>query len=218
MGEPNREPRPDPVVRKPGIQAGMLGALLCLAAAVLTAIGAFQDLAIVETFGGPQQQTFIITGWDARIVTDGVPESVTTGGAPRNGVPLLFAVAVLLVVAVLGRLGTVRRFGRISGLVTVVVATFLAATVVEIGVQALWWVDVVQPTPYEGVSVRVTAAFGPGLWLLVAGAGMAVAAAVVAWRRTGPDTERVEPDTPRLGIPVVRRLPDEPHQPPDAAD
>jgi len=73
--------------------------------------------------------------------------------------------------------------------------------------------DVLQPgpiLPHEGVDVTTTVAAGPAVWALVAGVALAITAAVWTWRRPGAEPERTEPETPRIGIPVVRRLPDEP--------
>jgi hypothetical protein len=198
----------------------MIGALLCLAAATLTMIGVFQDLVVVENLGGPQDQTLRLTLWDARLVTDGVTETAPELGgpsAPQNGVPLLLAVALLLAAAMLGRLTLARRLSRASGLAAVVAATFLTAAVAVVITQAVWWMDVLAPvplTPQEGVDVEITVSAGPAVWTLVAGVALAIVAAVLTWRQPRLEPERVEPDTPRMGFPVmVRRLPDEP---PDA--
>ncbi len=183
----------------------MIGALLSLAAAALTMIGMLQDLLTARIF----TQTIAITSWDIRIETDG-PSGSGIAGGPLNGVPLVFAVVVLLAAAVLGMLAAVRpagaRFGRASALAAVVGAAFLAGTVATIGMQVLGWLDAFKlPDNPDQLTV------GPGFWTLVVGVGLAIAAAVTAWRQAGAEPARVEPDTPRLGIPVVvQRLPDEP--------
>jgi hypothetical protein len=192
----------------------MVGAVLCFGAAVLTMIGTFQDLLTAQNHIGPQRRTIVITNWDVRVETNGVSEPEAEG-APLNGVPLLFAVAVLLAAAVLGMLAatrpSVRRFGRASGLTAVVAAAFLAATVATIGAQVLWWLGIFRPSDDAPADVQEssTVTVGPGIWTLVIGVGLAAAAAVTAWRQAQSEPPRVEPDTPRLGIPVVvRRLPD----------
>jgi hypothetical protein len=183
----------------------MIGALASLGAAALTMIGMLQDLLTAKIF----TQTITITSWDIRVETNGGPGGGMTGG-PFNGVPLLFAVVVLLAAAVLGMLAAARpartRFGRASALAAVVAAAFLAGTVATIGMQVLGWMDAFTiPDNPDQVTV------GPGFWTLVVGVGLAIAAAVTTWRQAGPEPARVEPDTPRLGIPVVvQRLPDEP--------
>jgi hypothetical protein len=199
----------------------MVGALLSLGAAALTMIGTFQDLLTAHYLVGPQRQTFVITSWDSRVEINGGLRS-EPGFAPLNGVPLLFAVVVLLAAAVLGMLAAARpagrRFGRPSALAAVVAAAFLAATVATIGVQELRWLDTFRlpgnapPDVQEGSAVTV----GAGFWTLVIGVGLAIVAAVTAWRQVQPEPPRIEPDTPRLEIPVVvRRLPDgSPDEPP----
>jgi hypothetical protein len=196
----------------------MIGALLCLAAAALTMIGTFQDLVVVDTSTGFGRQTFTITAWEVRAETNGVVAQSIDDSAPVNGVPLLFAAALLLAAAVGAMLARVRRSATPGGLVTALAATFLVAVVAMVGVQARWWTKVFEPGPVggqEGVSVTVTSVVGPGLWMMITGAVVAIAAAVTVGRRRRPEAERVEPDTPRLGTPLVVRLPDEPQEPPD---
>jgi hypothetical protein len=102
-------------------------------------------------------------------------------------------------------------------LAAVTAAAFLAATVMTIGAQVLWWLDIVAPSE-EDLSPGTqgpTVAVGPAFWAPAIGVGLAVVAAVLTWRQDRPESQRVEPETPRLGIPlgthaVVRRLPDEP--------
>jgi hypothetical protein len=189
--------------------------VMSFGAAVLTMIGMFQDLLTAQNTSGGQRFMYAITSWNARAETNGVSEPQPQG-VPLNGVPLLVAVTALLAAAVLGMLAATRppgrRWGRATGLTSVIAATFLAATVAAIGVQELWWLDIFQPqldTPGAGSSVTV----GPGYWTLVVGVALAVLAAVLAWRQNRPEPARTEPDTPRLGIPVVVRLPDEPPPP-----
>ena len=108
------------------------------------------------------------------------------------------------------------------GLVAVVGATFLAAAVATVCVQELWWLDIFrsQVDTADNTAADIqnapTVTVGPGFWTLVIAVGLAVVAAVLAWRQSRPEPERAEPDTPRLGIPVVvRRLPDAaPDEPP----
>jgi hypothetical protein len=199
----------------------MVGALLCFAAAVLTMIGTFQDLVVVENIGniaGSRNQTYIITLWEFRVEINGVVDTGEVAGLtvmPQHGVPLLFAVALLLAAALLGMLPSARPAARRFGLITVIAAAFLTAAVAMVVVQAMWWQEIFRPpvAPREGVDVEVTVGAGPALWTLIAGAALAIVAAVMAWRQPRPGPERVEPDTPRLGFPVVVRLPDEPQDP-----
>jgi hypothetical protein len=198
-----------------GNRVAVLGALLCLTAAMLTMIGMFQQLFTAQIAVGPgARQRVTISSWDFRNEFDGIP-AADGSDILINGVPLAFAVAALLAAA-LGLLVAARRsaarLARVSRLTALVGATFLAATVGTVGVQELFWLDVFQPPNSTGPDFR--AAVGPGFWSLVTGAAVALVAAVVAWRSGRLVPRREEPETPQLGIPVVvRRLPDEP--PPD---
>lgn len=203
-------------MRKPAGWAGMIGALLCLAAAALTMVSMFQDLVVVQTVSGPENVTFRITLWDVQIVSDGATQAALESGgpsAPQNAVPLMFAVAMLIAAAMLGMFDRARRLSRAGGLAAVIAATFLTAAVAVVITQALWWMDVLEPGPIlprEGVDVTTTVDAGLAVWALVAGVALAITAAVLIWRQPGAEPERTEPETPRIGIPVVRRLPDEP--------
>jgi hypothetical protein len=219
--DPGTDPQPLPVPeppapRTPWNRARAGGALLFLGAAGLTAIGSFQALYAleVEYVGEPRRQNLRVTSWDFEFTTNGVPESAALG-APLHGVPLMFGVAVLLATAVLGLLVAAApagsRFGRVYRLSAVIAAVFLVATVWSIGMQELWYRDALRPP--DGPETHSVAGVGPGFWSLLAGAAIAVVAAVLAWRPArAEDAEREEPETPVLGIPVVvRRLPDEPN-------
>lgn len=221
--EPQPPPEePGPVTRTPANRTARVGALLCLGAAVLTMIGTFQNLLISEQGSSAGEQRFVITAWQM-FLDSGQDDVSTPENAPLNGVPLLCAVAVLIAAAAFGMRAAVRpglRPSRMPALLAVVGAAFLAAVVATIGAQELWWLEVLQPPPpdaVEGGPDGNDVTVGPAYWMLVAGTGTAIAAAVLTWRQHRPEPERVEPDTPRLGVPVVHRLPDEtPDAPPDA--
>lgn len=205
--------------RKPVARTGMVGALLCVIAATLTMIGAFQDLVVAENIGGPQDETYIVTLWEFRLEADGVVQPafvLADVGIPRYGVPLLFGIAMLFAAALLGMLTLARPVTRWFGLTTVVAATFLAAVVSMIVPQAMRWQEMFQPPPdLDQQGIESTVGLGPAYWTLIAGAVLAIAAAVVAWRQPRVEPERVEPETPPMGIPVgVHRLPDEPQDQP----
>jgi hypothetical protein len=205
-----------PAPRTPWNRAKAGGALLFLCAAGLTAIGSFQPLYAVEIeyVGEPRRQSLRVTSWDLDFTTNGVPESDALG-APLHGVPLMFAVAALLATALLGLLVATAsagsRFGPAHRLSAVITAVFLVAVVWSVGMQELWYRAALRPP--DGPETHSTAGIGPGFWSLLAGAAIAVVAAVLAWRPARANVaEREEPETPVLGIPVVvRRLPDEPN-------
>jgi hypothetical protein len=201
-----------------GDRIGVLCASLCLAAAVLTMVGSFQDLAMTrQSAGGGQERITRVTVWDMTIVSDLV--SQPQDSVPVNGAPLLVAVGLLLAATIL-RLPVARRFQRLGGVVTAGASAFLIAIVGVVGLQALWWLNIFEPDVLDErgiVPSAVQSGVGAGVWTLVAAAVLALAATVLTWRRPRPDAERVEPDTPRLGTPIVVRLPDEPPaQPPPA--
>ncbi len=206
-------PQPDPVPRTRWNLAGRVGALLCLGAAALTTIGSFQALYAVEIehVSERRRENVVVTSWDLEHTNNGVadPDAV---GPPLNGVPLMAAVVVLLATAMLGMLAAATparsRLRRMHRGTAVIAAVFLVATVWNVGMQELWYPDALGPL--DESSLSFTAGVGAGFWLLVAGAALAVLAAVFVCRPAREDArEREEPDTPVLGIPVVvRRLPD----------
>lgn len=196
-------------------RAGRIGAAMFLGAAVLTLVATLQNLFVAETAQGEARQRFVITSWDMR--TEAEDPSVTgPESGPLNGVPLLIAAALLFAAAMLGMRAVTRRPSRLWSLAAVVAATFLAGTVATIGAQELWWLDILDIPESTGGETQATVSVGPGYWMLVLSAALAVAAAVPAWRQNRPAPERVEPDTPTLGFPAVRRLPDVPPDDPVA--
>lgn len=221
MSEQVPDPRSDPQqwsAQGAGDRLRLLGPLLCLAAAVLTMVGSFQDLAMTtQSAGGNQELTSRVTVWDMTIVSDVV--SQPEDSVPVNGAPLLVAIALLLAATFL-RLPVAWRFHRLGGVVTVAAAAFLTAVVGVVSLQALWWLNLFEPDILDErgvVPTVVESGVGAGVWTLVVGAVLALAATVLTWRQPRPDPEREEPETPRLGTPIVMRLPDEPPaQPPPA--
>jgi hypothetical protein len=220
--ESARAADPEPVRR-----TGSVGPLLCLGAAVLTVLGSFLELLVVENLPSPNPQDPItFTSWTADLGGD-------TGGTqpvPLDGVPLMAAAAILLVAAMLWllRTGPLARARNLVPAVAGFGAAFLAGAVAMIGMQVLWWMELFAPPAFAPAS-DITTTAGPGFWMLVVGVALAVGAAVLSWRQRRPETEPVEPvepaaaDTPAAapaGEPVVsvRRLPDAPpDDPPPAA-
>lgn len=201
-----------------GDRMGVVCASLCLVAAVLTMVGSFQDLAMTrQSAGGNRELISRVTVWDMTIVSN--LTSQPQDSVPVNGAPLLVAVVLLLAAAFL-RLPVAWRFHRLGGVVTVGAAAFLTAIVGVVSLQALWWLNIFEPDVLDDrgvVPTVVQSGIGAGVWTLAAAAVLALAATVLTWRRPRPGAERVEPDTPRLGTPIVVRLPDEPPaQPPPA--
>jgi hypothetical protein len=190
----------------------VVGALLCVAAAVLTVIGTFQPLVT----GRLDKNVLSVTSWVQRMErVDGSVLNADTE-APVYGLPLTVAAALLLVAALLGL-----RAARRAGLTAVVAAAFLAGTVVAVGVQQRWWVDVVFGAPLRDLPPGTLANYwsrtGAGLWMLAVAAGLAVAAAVATWRASDDPRRQAEshpvPSEPAI---VVHRLPDAPPEEPAA--
>lgn len=213
-GQAQPVPAPDPVEQ--GDRTVTVGALLGFTAAALITIGLVQPLFTASTgFRNGQGQRTTITSWTFQTEPIGLP--IAGVNQPMlNGLPLALA-ALALVAAAAGVLVARGRpdggLGRASRLGAVIGATFLAATVCVVGVQLSFWVDAYRPSGTDPPGYSATSSVGPGFWSFVTGAAVAVVAAVVTWR-SGREPQWVEPETPRLGIPVVvRRLPDEP--PPD---
>jgi hypothetical protein len=198
--------------------------LLCFAAAILTLIGSFLTLFSAEWFfseslsgSSARGLSIKITSWEA------LTEPPDNGGfdVPLNGIPLVIAAVAMLLAAVFGMLASAAPGNlpmRRRAAMTVAVGTaFLTATVLGVVVQGLSWRQAwTGPAEESNPQLRVDAGFGAGLWLLVGAAVIAMAASGVLWRATRPAPDRVEPDTPSLGIPavVVHRLPDEPQEAP----
>ncbi|HET9144001.1 hypothetical protein [Actinophytocola sp.] len=220
--EPHAPSPAEPPARppRPLNRASVLGALLCLTAAVLTVVGALQVFVSVHVrLGDLQRFTMIVTAWE-QLFEDTDPAIISSDGrAPANGVPLLVCAALLLAAAVLLAFGAVRpvagnRWGRAGALAAVAAAAFVVATAGNVALQVRWWANVwAEPS---GVENSAEASVGPGLWSTSLAAALAVAAAVIAviaWRPAPQpaEPERVEPATEPLGLPVlVRRLEDAP--------
>jgi hypothetical protein len=177
----------------------------CLLAAGLTVAGSFLPL-FVSTIrlGYPLSVLKVtVTGWGVQASANGLPDRAPDVAVAVNGVPLVLAAALLLV-------AIVRRGAALAG------AGFLAGTVLTIWVQESTWPEIFRPTGIITTipNMAVDLAVGSGLHVLVAAVLVAGLAAVLAVRPVGAsereEPERVEPETPPMGVPVVVRLPDEP--------
>jgi hypothetical protein len=206
-------------------RAGRLGTALCFGATVLVTVSLFLPL-YIATIRFPQfvdvasGQRLILTSWGTRVeFLEAARVNADTGSGPFNGIPLLFAAAVLLTAAMLGVIVAARpsstRFGRFRRLTTTVGAAFLAGTVWTIDQQVL---SLAQNIRRVGQETTAEGAIGTGFWLQGLSVVLAIAAAVVTWRmaRQDDDREREEPETLPMGIPVlVHRLPDAPVDKPE---
>jgi hypothetical protein len=122
---------------------------------------------------------------------------------PKMGLPLAFAVLLLLAAAVTARIA---RETRTADVVTAVGLAFLVGVVWALGMQIVAFVDSMRVTGLLDVTVSVDWGFGPGLGLLVLAVGFAGAATVLAFlpqRATEPeDPYQADLATPPFGFPV----------------
>jgi hypothetical protein len=193
-------------------------AFLLFAAAIATLVGTFLDLFAGRiVFRGEERVALVISAWDASATERGVPAEA--GRVPTNGAPLVVAAAILLIAAVVGVLAAAApgapRVVRASGLLAPIATAFLIGTVWTVGMEVATWVSNFRPveTPVTAGSVRAESSVGNGFWLLLGGAVAAVVATAAVWRAGFAGrvlSWRQEPETPRYGIPVVVRLPDDP--------
>jgi hypothetical protein len=177
------------------------GAVLCVLAAGLAVAGAFLPLFTnTVRMGHPLSVLGLsITGWGIRATANGLPDTAPTDvSVAVNGVPIMLAAALLVAVAVAGRF-------------TMAAAAFLCGVVLTVGMQEMAWHNSFRPTGILTTmpDFAVAHTVGPGFWLLLGAVVLAGAAtALTLW--PAPEPQREEPETPRLGIPVVTRLPDAP--------
>jgi hypothetical protein len=197
-------------------------ALLSFGASVLTLLGSFMALLTGEFMvGGEVGLSVTVTSWEMQSVDTGGPLTAPTGApVPMTGAPLMFAAAVLLAAALLGLFAAALPGSagvvRLSGVVSAVAAALLLGTVGTIGMEELYWKKSFESAGGSDPGFTVSFGTGSGFWLLVGAVVLAVGAVAVSWlaeRATRPVLTREEPDTPRFGVPVVVRLPDEPAKP-----
>ncbi len=204
------------------------GALLSFGASLLTLLGSFATLLTGELLvEGEPRLSVIVTSWEMRSDETGATQLFGTDAAdapvPMTGAPLMFAAAVLLISALVGLFAAASPGSagvvRLSGIASAVGAALLLGTVWTIGMEELYWKKTFESFG-GGQDPGITISFstGPGFWLLVGAVALAIGAAAVSWlaeRVTRPVWVREEPDTPRFGVPVVMRLPDEPPKEPN---
>jgi hypothetical protein len=184
--------------------------VLAVVAAVMTLLGAFLPLfRIREHIGAGQryldtQMLITETAWGHTIE---VPDQqiADQAGAPV-GVPLLFAVVVLVAAALLTFSRPGHRLGR---WLIAAGAVFAAGVVSTAGTSGIGW-------SARSGEVEVTVATGPGLWLLIGGTVLAAAAAVIAylpWRQppgwADPALAYTDTPTPPSGVAITVLPPDD---------
>ncbi|MBK1788293.1 hypothetical protein [Prauserella cavernicola] len=178
---------------------GIIAAVLLVLAAALTVVGTFQPLfsGRVTALGQPGFE-LKLTGWG--VDTDAPQQN---GGVPLNGLPLVFAAALLLGAAGLCLLPALRRA---AGLLTAVATAFLAGAGWVVAMQVLSWIDTFRSTEASAeaaLQVDTTTSVGLGTWLFAGALVLAIAATVFALRAPSAGTVSVaEQATPRFGLPA----------------
>ena len=150
-----------------------LAPALAVAAALMVLLGSFLPLFVIQQYLGGREATVAgvtanETAWGTTYEVPG-QDAVDQGGAPV-GIPLLFAVAVLTAAALVA---FPRPGGALGRWLIAAGAVFTAGVVATIGMTGIGW-SVTAGRNDLLVSVA------PGMWLLIAGAVVAAAAAVLA--------------------------------------
>ena len=204
---------------------GIIGVLALVAGAGLSLAGTFLQLYRVAydlgRGGEPGPPLFEIqyTSWESQEVPARQGRLTIDSDVPQYGIPVAFASILLLVCAV------VLLRAAVTSPRVVAVARFSSVGAAMLLVGAVWslgqfiWAQVAATT----ANMPITSSVGPGLWVLVIGAGVALTGAVLVQQLppaapvpTGPlvyqladDEFADDVDTPPLGfeVPVVATLP-----------
>lgn len=200
--------------------ARRVAAVLAATASVSTVVGSALPLFTATLDGGQSPMELTITPWTIEIVG-----GYALGGAPANGVPLLFAAALLAFAAFwcrsAGRPGAKPRTVRVAGAATVAGGAFLACAVWMVVLQVRYWDRTFGPQDVgEGFQVGGETSYLAGLWLLVVAGVLGVGAAVFATLPGTPVASvvvpEVDPDAPTPPFGIVLPLP--PDEPVDEVD
>uniref|UniRef100_UPI001E4520DC hypothetical protein n=1 Tax=Amycolatopsis sp. CA-128772 TaxID=2073159 RepID=UPI001E4520DC len=179
-----------------------------LAAALMTALGAFLPLFRIQQSFGPVQRfldaqmTVTETAWGSSFAVPGQEVAEQTGSPV--GIPLLFAVVVL----VAGGLALFVRPGA-GRWVVAAGAVFASGVVATVGMDGIGW-----SVATGGEQLDVTLA--PGMWLLIGGTVAAAAATVLAClplRQPGwadPAVAYTDTPTPPSGVAITVLPPETP--------
>lgn len=145
----------------------VIGALLVLGACFLPLFRVEQHVTAQQTFFTPKL-VFTETAWNSQVSAEG-NESVDQPAAPV-GIPVVVAVAVLAVAAVFG----FSRRKRLGHGLAVAGAAFAAGIAATIGMSGFGWSSGLGD---EGLDISL----GLGLWSLIAGVAVTVAAVVLGY-------------------------------------
>jgi hypothetical protein len=169
--QPTAEPpAPEPAAGTPRVLVPVLvtfGALLVLGACFLPLFRIEQHVTAQQTFFTPKL-IFTETAWSSQVSAEG-NETIDQPAAPV-GIPLVIAVGVLACAAVFG----FSRRGRLGHRLGVAGASFAAGIAATIGMSGFGWSSGFGD---QGLDVSL----GLGLWSLIAGVAVAVAAVVLGY-------------------------------------
>jgi hypothetical protein len=210
-------PPPPPAAAEPPLPPPALASflrfappVLAVAAAFMTALGAFLPLFTVRERLGPGQRfldaemLITETAWGHTYV---LPNQEVTDqpGAPV-GAPVLFAAVLLVAAALVAFSHPERRLGR---WLIAAGAVFTAGVVTTVGTSGIGWSALARRD-------ELTVTTGPGMWLLIGGTAAAAAAAVIAYlpRRqqpgwADPALAYADTPTPPSGVAITVLPPDD---------
>ncbi|OLR94270.1 hypothetical protein [Actinokineospora bangkokensis] len=184
--------------------SGLIAVLGFTAAAVLAVVGSFQQFYRFEVRADGATSTLEQNLWevanDERVV--GAPVPAGTGWLVVAAAGFLAIAALVGLVAALrparALLTTVRVAGALGAGALAGIAGFTLLLLSDVVDQVL------RARPEQSEQVEITVGTGPGLVLLLVGAGVGVLAVVPALIRKEPKAAPAEPLTPSMGFPVQR--------------
>lgn len=205
---------PPPVPRAPRVPMrvpSLVGAALAVLSAALLVVGSFLTMWMFTlSERGTQVGDLVVTGWSRRTDPPRSGDSLTqfqNTHSPIYGIPLAVVAAALIAGAVLTFLSARRDAapGRVAAARTVLLmasaATVAAVLTVVTEVEATLSLNGTNTT--AAPAVRVSYVTGIGFWLLVGGAVVAIAAAVVALlKQDGGAGDHSADKTPPQGFPA----------------
>jgi hypothetical protein len=173
----------------PPARLRVIGSGLWLAAAGLTVVGSFMPLVI--------QREFTVSSWG--IESDTAPNS----DFPPLGIPLVVSAALLVVAGGLGLMSTRRHPASAAVLAARLLGTAGVAGIVAVTVIFIMLFGIFQERDVD-IPAQFGSTIGLGVWLLLGACALAIAA--IALMLIPKIATRTEPETPSMGIPVVRVL------------
>lgn len=183
----------------------LYGAIAWLVAAGFGVWGTFAPL-YEQNFG---RQEFVFTAWSIEGEDAGPSES-----QPEFGIPIIVAVVLLIIATGLALASTRAHPASAPVLAARVIGAGGAGALAATTATLLIFFDAFFGSLPS--TAQATAGFGLGMWLLVGSSVVGIAAIVLML--VPRIKQRVEPETPPMGIPVVRVLEPEYDEPEFKAD